>query len=455
MVRDERTSAATADLPPDYVMLPLTKVRVGAHLRRPVYDGCPGSKQLLLAAGKQVTPAGLIALKNRGIVSLLIHRSDFEQLSETDLPQRKHHRHSSASRLAVTPLPISTGANTKKLASWAGWKVDSDSYLHQLQPPAQGPRSTTRVAAFQASYDKAVESTTIVFERLTTERRLLTDTVLQTTERQLQEVQTDLDEFLMRGAAPILKDYPSRHSLQTAMLATSMATLMGHPQDDLIELGFGCLLHDVGMLQIPSRLLSAPSALAAADRLELQKHPIISANLIQDCREVPQASRHIVYQMHERMNGTGYPRGRAGAQIHPLARIAAVADAYLALISPRPHRSPLSPYQAVERLLLSARQGQFDPSVIRALLNAVSLFPVGSKVRLNDGRIAVVIRGNRDQFARPVIQLIDPVSPLPGAVIDLAGHAALQVASALESVETSNSKPQTPPSVLQAAAAAL
>lgn len=355
----------------------------------------------------------------------------------------------------MTPLPNTAGSTTKKSASWAGWKIDSDSFLHQLQAPAQGPRNADRIQAFQASYDHAVETTTVVIDRLTKEHRLLSDALLQTTERQLQEVQTDLDEFLIRGAAPVLNNYPSRHSLQTAMLATSMATLMGHPQEDLTELGLGCLLHDVGMLQIPARLLSAAHPLPAADRLELQKHPIISANLIQDCRDIPQAARHIVYQMHERMNGTGYPRGRSGAQIHPLARIASVADAYLALISPRPHRPPLSPYQAVERLLLSARQGQFDPSAIRALLHTVSLFPVGSKVRLNDGRVALVIRSNRDQFARPVIQLIDPVSPFPGDIIDLAGQASIQVASALDSVMATPSETSTSPTPLQLAAAAL
>lgn len=455
MVRDERTSVATLEMPPDYVMLPLTKIRVGAHLRRPVYDGCPGARQLLLAAGKQVTPGGLLALKNRGIVSLLVHRSDVEQLSQPDLHRKRQHRQSSASRLGMTPLPNTAGSTTKKSASWAGWKIDSDSFLHQLQAPAQGPRNADRIQAFQASYDHAVETTTVVIDRLTKEHRLLSDALLQTTERQLQEVQTDLDEFLIRGAAPVLNNYPSRHSLQTAMLATSMATLMGHPQEDLTELGLGCLLHDVGMLQIPARLLSAAHPLPAADRLELQKHPIISANLIQDCRDIPQAARHIVYQMHERMNGTGYPRGRSGAQIHPLARIASVADAYLALISPRPHRPPLSPYQAVERLLLSARQGQFDPSAIRALLHTVSLFPVGSKVRLNDGRVALVIRSNRDQFARPVIQLIDPVSPFPGDIIDLAGQASIQVASALDSVMATPSETSTSPTPLQLAAAAL
>ncbi|MBI1345395.1 HD domain-containing protein [bacterium] len=453
MVRDQRTPASSLEPPPDYVSLPLTKVRVGVRLTRPVYDGRPGANQLLLAAGKQITPGALEGIKNRGIVSLLVHRNDLSQVNQSPVPVHRTQRSSVTSRSAMTPQPTSSANQTRK--SWAGWKVDSDSYLHRLQPQETGPRSLDRMVLFQASYDQAVKTTSIVIERLTQERRLLADSLLQTSERQLTEMQSDIDEFLIRGTAPITEDYPSRHSLQTAMLATSMATIMGYSQDELIDLAFGCLLHDVGMLMIPHRLLSAALPIPANDRIELQKHPIISANLVQDCREVPQAARHVIYQMHERMNGTGYPRGRSGTQIHPMARIAAVADAYLAMISPRPHRPPLSPYQAIERLLLSARQGQFDPSAIRALLHTVSLFPVGSKVRLNDGQIAEVIRSNREQFAFPTIQLINPLDPEPGEVIDLSTQSGLQVAGALDSLVKNPQDETSSNALVHAAAAAL
>lgn len=453
MVREERTSGTS--LPPDYVMLPLTKVRVGVRLRRPVFDGRPGSNQLLLAAGKQVTPGALEALKNRGVVSLLVHRSDLQQLTQHEERRGPGPRIASSPRASLGPLPSSATTSAKKSATWNGWKIDCDSFLHQLSSPGDNGRDPAREQAFQVSYDKAVETTTLIFQRLVRERKLASDAVVNTTERQLNEIQADLNEFLMRGTSPIVADYPSRHSVQTSMLATAMATVMGYTRDELLDLSMGCLLHDAGMLQIPDRLMTAAAPVTAADRLELQKHPIHSANLIQHCRDISQAARHVVYQMHERMNGSGYPRGRSGSQIHPLARIAAVADTYLALISPRPHRPGLSPYQAVEKLLLSARQGQFDPGVIRALLQTISLFPIGSRVRLSDGRIARVIRSNSEQFARPVVQLIDPVDPAPGEILDLKGQLGIQVTAALDSVAVNTSEPQGTSSAILLAAAAL
>jgi HD-GYP domain-containing protein (c-di-GMP phosphodiesterase class II) len=116
-------------------------------------------------------------------------------------------------------------------------------------------------------------------------------------------------------------------------------------------------------------------------------------------------SRLVIYQMHERCDGSGYPRGVAGESIHPLAKISSVADAYLALVSPRPHRTALLPYHAIRHLLSEVRSGLYDPQCMRALLQASSLFPLGSHVRLSDGRQARVIRANGASFDRPVVCL--------------------------------------------------
>jgi hypothetical protein len=86
----------------------------------------------------------------------------------------------------------------------------------------------------------------------------------------------------------------------------------------------------------------------------------------------------VSYQIHERINGSGYPRGRSEENIHPFARILYVADRYVSLTSLRPHRQPLTPYAAMETLLKSEEERGADPLVVRALLRVISLFPVVS-----------------------------------------------------------------------------
>jgi HD-GYP domain-containing protein (c-di-GMP phosphodiesterase class II) len=409
----------------DYISTRLSQLKVGTTLRLPIYDALSPRRQLLLAAGCSVADSQLRALRRRGITSVLVHTSEYERLTGAPQPPGTVLSTEQRQQLRTPPVPISRGVRVP-----VGWRNEPNSFRNSFEPPVRRGRNLARAAEFAQSYVHAAQTTRAIVDALVEYKQLNTRQVTDLSHRHLHEISQDADEFVANGLQPVLTDYPSRHSLQTAMLACSIGTTMGLTREELIELGCGCLLHDAGMLLVPRQLLETTDEFTTAQRLEVQKHPIYAANLINQCADVPQGARHVVYQMHERMNGSGYPRQRGGNQIHPLARIAAVADTYLALVSPRPYRPPLEAYQAVEKLLFSTRQGLFDASVVRALIHTVSLFPIGSGVQLNDGRIGRVIRGNRDQFARPVVEVM--TSGEPGEVLNLTERPELAVVSTAE-----------------------
>ena len=140
----------------------------------------------------------------------------------------------------------------------------------------------------------------------------------------------------------------------------------------------------------------------------------------------------VAYQMHERFNGTGYPRQRHGAQIHPLARIAMVADAFVAMVSPRPHRPAVLPYKVMEYLLHCTKLGQFDPDVMRGLLQTISLFPIGSYVELSDNRVGRVVRAHRELYNSPVVEIPPQEdSSAEPEVVDIAATPSVQIVRAL------------------------
>ena len=91
-------------------------------------------------------------------------------------------------------------------------------------------------------------------------------------------------------------------------------------------------------------------------------------------------------------------------RIHPLAKISAAAEAYVALVSPRPHRHAMLPYFAMKKMLEDVKAGLYDPTVIRALLHTVSLFPIGFFCELSDGRVAKVIRSNGPAYDQPIVE---------------------------------------------------
>ncbi len=410
----------------DYISVPIANLRVNAVLQTAIYDARPGLQHiLLLAAGRVLTEGELDALKRRGVTAVLVHPSEVSRITGGS---SSDHTTAAPARTAVRPRPTATTNAPDAKPAYPGFRLDRDSFLHRLQAPTALSRSPLRAAEFTRTFELNLGATAEIFEEFIDAGSCSPQRLEQMSENHLQELSVDFDEFLSRGVQPVGDHYPSRHALQTAMLAESIGTVMGLRKDELIELGFGCLIHDAGMLLVPANLHQTDRPLQVAERLELQKHPIYAADLLNRTRNVPHGSKMVVYQMHERLNGTGYPRQRQGSQIHTLARIAAVADTYLAMVSARSFRAGLPPYKAIEKLLFATRQGYFDPAAVRGLLHAVSLFPLGSMVQLSDGRTARVVRGNRDRFAQPVIEIVDPTGTTP-EVIDLSQRSDLQIVS--------------------------
>lgn len=193
--------------------------------------------------------------------------------------------------------------------------------------------------------------------------------------------------------------------MHVCMLATAIGTHLRLDKKTLKELAIGCLIHDAGMLKIDHAVYESPRRLDRVTFLEITKHPILIFDMMLDMRAVSSRSAYVAYQMHERANGSGYPRRRESARIHFLSKVAAVADVYVGLVSPRPHRPPLLPYYAMEKMIRSAHRGAFDATVVRALLRTIALFPIGSYVELDDERVGRVIRANADAYDRPVLEV--------------------------------------------------
>jgi HD-GYP domain-containing protein (c-di-GMP phosphodiesterase class II) len=252
------------------------------------------------------------------------------------------------------------------------------------------------------------------------------------TRHALVQVAEDRDLFVCLGIQPTSRGYPSRHSMRVSMLAMAIGTTLGWDARTLADLGIGCLLHDVGMLEVPAETYGKTQILAYPDFARIAQHPVLTMEaLARHIDRIPHPARLVAYQMHERCNGTGYPRGYSGSRIHELAKVAAVADVFVALVSPRPHRPPLVPYHALKKILYDTKAGLYDSKVVRALLKTTSLFPIGSCVALSDGRVGRVIRSTGDAYDRPIVEAWKPDEPShTRSVVDLSGRSELRITGA-------------------------
>lgn len=217
---------------------------------------------------------------------------------------------------------------------------------------------------------------------------------------------TEDSEQVLSVALDAEKRGLGEHSLQTSLLAMAVAVELGLNEENVRLVGVCGLVQDWGMTKVPSEVLKAPGRLGPVEFHEIKKHPVHSLDLLERIAGIPGVVPLVAYQIHERPNGTGYPRGRKGNAIHLFARILHVADAYTALTTPRVFRPALTPYAAMECLVRQSSQKTVDPKVVTALLDVLSLFPIGSFVALSDGSVAQVLRPNKGKFTQPIVQVV-------------------------------------------------
>jgi len=385
-------SAVAGPVRQSYVIVNVSQLCPGSRLQSPIFEDREDQNILLLAAGTTITTGLLEKLRQRGITNVRIDAREAARLTGTNAPGRRSLFRDSAASY------FSSRYNTPESEAW----------LNRVRAPGSTTFDIQRVESFWRKYDDSVQQIQHLIDALTRGRTPDGTVVRTVSADSLVQMAEDLDLFVTLGITPQIDKYPYRHSLQTSMLAMAIGAIMGLHEEALMEMGMGCLIHDAGMLKLNRRVFESKHDLDAIQFLEITKHPMHTFELVRHMHELPIGARMVAYQMHERWNGSGYPCGRQGKRIHLLARIAAVADVYVALISARPHRPGMLPCHAMEHVLRGVARGYFDPEVVRAFLQTVSLFPLGSFVEMNDGRVGKVVRANREEYTRPVVELWTP-----------------------------------------------
>jgi len=300
------------------------------------------------------------------------------------------------------------------------------------------PYDAESAAEALATLDQSANSSAELVAQLERGATIDVDAFSTLIRQALRQAKQDVDLFVRLSVNPMNVNKPGQHSLHVAMLAVAIGIRMGWAEQSIIELGIGCLMHDAGMLAIPGQLPSSPLQLDSEQFQAVVAHPLETFEVLGNyTSHASLTSKMVAFQIHERCDGSGYPRRRRRDMIHEAARVAAVADAYLALVSPRPYRPAMMPYEAMRLLLFGARQGQFDSASVRGLLNALSLFPIGSFVGLSDGRLARVLRMDPLDYTRPTIEVWRRSElDAPAEIVNLVQAERLTIVRALPGLPT-------------------
>lgn len=221
----------------------------------------------------------------------------------------------------------------------------------------------------------------------------------------LQDVLADSNVLVNLSDLRSHDGYTFGHSVNVAAMSLVIGYDLGFSFDQLRTLGLGALLHDIGKIGIPGETLRQRGPLTNDQWRLVQEHPRLGFEILRHYYEFSLAIAHIAYQHHERLDGSGYPRGLKGDAIHQYARIVAVVDVFDAMRSERVYRPGVPVHKVLEQLQ-RGRGTKFAPEVVDSLLRRVAPYPVGTTVRLSNGEVGVVTAvppGARD---RPTVTVL-------------------------------------------------
>ena len=222
-------------------------------------------------------------------------------------------------------------------------------------------------------------------------------------------------------------EYTLNHSVNVCLLATALGRRLGLNRGELVDLGIAAFFHDLGKLETPLEILNKPAKLSDGEREIMEQHPFKGAEklvLLKESQRLPLRAIHVALEHHIKEDLTGYPRYFKKEDVNLFSKIVKVVDFFDAVTTKRVYRTKVFTRAEALSLMLEQSGTEFHPVILKAFVNLMGVFPIGSLVALNTGEMGIVFDLNPDPklLFRPSVKLITDAAgnKVDGEIVDLS-----------------------------------
>lgn len=229
---------------------------------------------------------------------------------------------------------------------------------------------------------------------------------------QVEPVVERMTKSILRNSGALLSlcrvkskdDYTFLHSVSVCALLVAFCRATGQDAQTIHLAGIGGLLHDIGKVRIPDRLLNKPGRFSEDEFNVMKSHVVESKKILDATDGIGEISIQVAHEHHERHDGSGYARGLKGEAISKMGRMAAICDVYDAITSNRVYHQGMAPHEAL-RKIFEWSKFHFDPLLVQQFMRAIGIYPVGTMVMLESGRLGIVLEQAEDSLLRPLVKV--------------------------------------------------